>query len=163
MATTYGLVKIEIGDIANDGGMGTTLTQIGYTKVGSTKLVTTAGTETNLEAEELSTPLVTIPGNETQSVEFQLIIQDLTHLTSVLGGEVTGTSPNEVWNSPATKPVIEKSLKITPKAGFSVEIPRASIVGSLNSPFSKTDLMYVDVKATILTPTKTGVSSISIS
>lgn len=152
MATTYGLTKIEIADILPDGGCGTTWTQIGYTKVGATKMATEAGTETKLEAEELSTPLITIAGEETISLQTQLIVQTAENLLAVLGGTVTGSA----WAPAASKPVIEKSMKITPKAGKVVTIPRVSIVGSLNSPFTKTDLMYVDVKGTILAPSKSG-------
>ena len=153
MAYTYGLEKIEIAEIAGDGGPGTVFSQIGYTNPGTTKFTTDSGTSTEKRCEELAAPLVTIPGDETQTVEFQLIVSDVNTLPKVLGGAVVATK----WSAPDSKPVIEKTLKITPKSGLAIQCNRVSIVGSLNATLSKDgDLFYVDCKCTLLQPTKVG-------
>lgn len=158
MAYTYGLEKIEIADLAGDGGPGTTFAVIGYTNPGTTKITTEQAAAVEKRCEEVSSPLVSIPGDETVSVDFQLIVEDVNTLPKVLGGSVvTG-----VWSAPDSKPIIEKTLKLTPKEGLVLTFNRVSIVGALNATLSKDgDLFYVDVKATVLQPTKSGTKRIS--
>lgn len=151
MAYTYGLSAIAIAAIAGDGGPGTTFATIGKTNPGTTKITTDKGTTSEKRCEELSAPLVSIAGDETQTIEFQLIVEGAATLESVLGGTVaTG-----VWSAPDTKPVIEKTLKITPLSGMTLQFNRVSIDAALNATLSREgDLFYVDCVCTVLQPTK---------
>ncbi len=156
---TYGLTKIEIADILGDGGPGTSFSQIGYTNPGTTKFVTDAGTANEKFCEELDSALVSIAGTETVSLEFQLIVDSAETLELVLGGTVA----DGVWSAPSSKPVIEYTIKVTPKSGMIIQINRGSIVGSLNGALSKDgDLFYVDTKCTILAPTLEGTASLTM-
>jgi hypothetical protein len=74
----------------------------------------------------------------------------------------TGTAVAGSWDAPDSLPVLEKSLRLTDKKGNIVTIPRASISTKLSMSFSKTKLGQLDMIATILAPTKTGVKKMSI-
>jgi hypothetical protein len=153
MSYTYGLTKIEIADILGDGGPGTSFTQIGYTNPGTTKFTTDKGTANEKRCEELATPLVSIPGDQTITVDTQVIINGADVMATFLGG----TSVAGVWSAPDSQPVIEKTVKITPLAGMTFQINRASIEGGLNGAFAKDgDLFCVDVSFTVLQPEKEG-------
>jgi hypothetical protein len=157
---TYGLTKIEYAEILEDGGPGTSFTQLGYTNPGTTKFTTDAGTANEKFCEELSSALVSIAGTETITLNTQLIVDDADTLELVLGGTVA----DGVWSKPDTKPTIEYTLKITPLAGMIIQINRASIVGSMNSTLAREgDLFYVDVVGTILQPTLEGAVALTIS
>lgn len=154
MSYTYGLTKIEIADIAGDGGPGTSFTQVGYTNPGTTKFTTDKGTPNEKRCEELATPLVSIPGDQTITLETQVIIDGADMMATFLGG----TSSLGVWTAPDSPPVIEKTVKLTPLAGMVFQINRASVEGGLNGAFAKDgDLFYVDVSFTVLQPEKEGV------
>lgn len=150
---TYGLSKIEFAALLGDGGPGTSFTQIGYTNPGTTKFTTDKGTANEKRCEELSSPLVSIAGDETITLETQLIIDDADALVTVLGG----TNISDVWYAPDSPPTIEQTVKITPSNGMIWQINRGSVSGGLNATLSKDgDLFYADVTITVLQPTKEG-------
>lgn len=158
MAYTYGLASISFAAILPDGSPGTTFTSIGNTNPGTTKFVTNRGTANEKFCEELSTPLVSIAGDETIELQTQLIVASTTELELVLGGSVA----NGVWSKPDSKPVIEKTVKVTPTAGLAFTINRGSVDGALNATLSKTgDLFYVDLIIKVLQPTAAGVKTIT--
>jgi hypothetical protein len=74
----------------------------------------------------------------------------------------TSTTVQGRWDAPDSLPVLEKSLRLTDKKGNQVLVPRASISTKLSMSFSKTKLGQLDMVATILAPTKTGVKKYSI-
>lgn len=158
MAYTYGLTGIETANLAGDGGPGTTFTTIGYTVPNSTKFVTNRGTATEKSCEELSSPLVSIPGDETMEVQTQVIVDSADKLLALLGGTVVSGK----WSKPDSKPVIEKTVKLTPKSGLTFTVNRGSFDGALNATLSKTgDLFYVDLIIKVLQPTKSGVVTVT--
>lgn len=160
---TLGLSKIEIGDIAGDGGMGTVLAILGQTSEDSCVLSTDEPSVTEHFIEESDTAVVTSQKEGKTTLKFAIADPDIDTLSGLLGGTVTGTAPARIWKAPATLPVIEKSIKVTPKQGFaSISIARASISAKLNSTFSKKTLFKIEVTATVLTPTKAGEPKIAI-
>lgn len=160
---TLGLSKIEVGDIAEDGAMGSTLAQLGFTYQDTCKMVTDDPEETDHYAEEQDDPVVTtIRGGRTR-FNFSIMDADLQVLTQLLGGEITGTGATEKWVAPAKLPIIEKSVKITPEQGLQFEIPRMRLVSKFNAEFSKKGIMLIEVAGTVYTPTKTGEGKMSVS
>lgn len=152
---TYGLTKVEFADILSDGGIGTAWTQYGLTAEDSFSMTEEDPTITDKSVEESDTPVVTITKEGKTTVKFNIADADIETLYNLKGGTITGTSPSRTWAKAATLPIIEKSIKITPKEGFSaIRIPRASISAKLNSTLSKKDLMVVEVTCTMLVPTK---------
>lgn len=162
MKTLTGLSSIKIGAIAADGDMGTSLAVLGKTYKDTATFAQEAGQDITHEAEELDDPFLVIPTKGKTTVKFGIYDVSPANLAAVLGGSVTGTSPNEVWNSPDSAEVIEKSIEIADKAGKTIKIPRASIKASIDYKLAKSGIMVVNVEATVLAPTKSGVKSITI-
>lgn len=153
---TIGVSKIEVGAIAGDGGMGTTLAVIGKTAEGTASMSTEDPTLTEFYAEESDTALYTSSKAGKTTFNFSLAAPDLAQMAAVFGGTVTGTGNALVWKRPDTAPVIEKSIKITPQAGVVFKIPRGSITAKFSGGFSKNDTLKVDIIITVLLPTKSG-------
>lgn len=151
---TLGLSKIEIGNIAADGGMGTSLAQLGYTYKDSCSLVTADPETTEHYAEEVDDPVVSVDRAGKTTLSFQVMDPDVDTLAALLGG--TAETTTGVWSAPATIPVIEKSVKLTPTKGLYFEFPRMKITAKINANFSKSGIFLIDVVGTVLTPTKVG-------
>lgn len=66
---TLGLSKIEIGDIAEGGGMGTTLEQLGYTLQDSCSMTQENPQTTEFLAEEVDDPVISIDRRRQNNVQ----------------------------------------------------------------------------------------------
>ncbi|MDR1332182.1 MAG: hypothetical protein LBK07_08780, partial [Tannerella sp.] len=62
------------------------------------------------------------------------------------------------WQKPAIIPVVEKSLRIEPKAGKPFIFPRCQISGQMGYDTTK-KVFTIAISAEVLQPAKTGVSS----
>jgi hypothetical protein len=158
---TLGLSKIEMGDVASDGGMGSSLSVIGYTYQG-TCTMTSEDAETNdFYAEELDDPVLSISRTGKTTFKFSVMNPDVNILKQFLGGTVSGSGDAAKWNAPDTMPVIEQSVRITPQQGLIFEIPRLKITAKINGPFSKTEMFLLEISGTVLVPEKTGVPKLT--
>jgi hypothetical protein len=151
---TLGLEKIEMGEVGTDGGMGTTLAQIGYTYEDTCTLTTEDPTDTEFYVEELDDPVAVISKQGKTTFSFSLANPSADTLKELMGGTVN--SSTGAWEAPTKLPTIEKSVKITPTQGFVITVPRMKIVAKFNANFSKTNMTLVEVTGTVLTPTKDG-------
>jgi hypothetical protein len=158
---TLGLTKIEIGDILPDGSMGTTLSQIGYTDKDSCVFSSEDPQETEIEVEEVDDAIDIITKGGKKTLKFTLADPDETALALLMGGEGVATPGAESYTAPATFPIIEQSIKVTPNKGLILSIPRARIVAKWSGNFSKTANLKVEVVATVMTPTKSGLAPFS--
>jgi hypothetical protein len=156
---TLGLAKIEIGDIASDGSMGTTLAVWGQTLQGTCNITQDDPETTEFFAEELDDAVVSISKRGKTTITFSIMNPDTSVLQKTLGGTVSGTGDAAKWNAPTKLPVIEKSLKITPQQGLVWEFPRVKIVAKINGAFSRDNVFAIEVTGTALQPTKSGTSS----
>jgi hypothetical protein len=160
MTYTIGLSKIEIGDTANDGGMGSSLEQLGYTLQDTCTLTQEDPETTDFYAEEADDPVVSYSRAGKTAFNFSVMNPDVDVLAKLLGGTVTttgsGDSAVSTWNAPESIPVIEKSVKITPKMGLIFSIPRMKITAKINGNFSKSNVFVIEVAGTVLKPEKTG-------
>lgn len=156
---TRGLASIQAATILGDGGTGTAWTTYGYTLEDSCSITEDDPETTEFYVEETDTPLDSSEKAGKQVLTFQIADPDATALVAFLGGTKT-TGPPEVWEAPATKPSIELSLKVTPTKGKILTIPRAKIVAKYDGAYSKKELKTLTVKATVLTPTKSGVAPV---
>jgi hypothetical protein len=157
---TIGLSKIEVGNIAGDGGMGNALAQLGYTNKDSCSLTQEDPEKTDFFAEEVDDAVVSISRGGKTTFNFAVMSPDVNVLASLLGGTVVagGGGDPDVWNAPDSIPVIEKSVRITPNQGLVFEIPRMNIVAKINGQFSKSNVFVVEVTGTVLQPTKANTS-----
>jgi hypothetical protein len=158
---TLGLAKIEIGSIASDGGMGTSLEVWGQTLQGTCNITQDDPETTEFFAEELDDPVVSISKRGKTTLVFSIMNPDTTALKNTLGGTVAGSGDAVKWTAPSNLPVIEKSVKVTPQQGLVWEFPRMKIVAKINGAFSRENLFVIEVTATALQPTKTGTAPFS--
>ncbi len=158
---TLGLTKIEIGDILPDGSMGTTLTQIGYTDKDSCVFSSEDPEETEFEVEETDDPIeISVKGGK-KTLRFTIADPDETAMALLMGGTATMTLGSEKYEAPATFPTIEKSIKVTPLKGLIISIPRAKISTKMAGKFAKSELFKLEVTATVMMPTKSGLAPFS--
>ena len=149
---TIGLSKIEVGAIAEDGGMGETLDVLGYTYQ-DTCTMTQEDPETTDHY-----PVISISRGGKTNFNFSIMNPSVTVLADLLGGvgtPGTGSTPDK-WEAPDKIPVVEKSVRITPEQGLKFEIPRMKLVSKINATFSKSGILLIEVAGTVMQPTKTG-------
>jgi len=151
---TLGLNKIELSDIAADGGLGTSFESIGKTYKDTAEFIGEDPGIFEHYSEESDDPEEMVMTKGKVTVKWSIFDTDADTLVKVLGGTSTGTEPDKIWNAPDTAGVIEKSVKITPKSGKVINIVRARIVAKINYKLSKEGIFLVDIIATILTPIK---------
>lgn len=158
---TLGLAKIELGDPAADGGMGTVLATLGYTYEDTCKMATDDPEITEFYAEEVDDPVVIKSKKGKTTLNFSIMNPGIDTLVSVLGGTKSGEAPNEVWNAPAQIPTINQSVKVTPDEGLAISIPNGYLTGKINGDFSRKGLFMIDVSIQVLTPTKAATAPIT--
>lgn len=160
---TIGLKSLKMGDIEEDGGMGTTLAALGQTYENTAVLTQEDGDETDFYVEEVDDPVETISKKGATTLEWAILDMTPDTLKKVLGGDVTGTGEQAVWSGPTEVPEIEQSLELISKKNIKYEIPRARIKARLDVNFSKQEVGLVRITARVLTPTKTAEAPIKIS
>lgn len=156
-----GVAKIEVSDIAADGGVGTTFAALGLTQEGTTKLNFAEGTTTDLMVEEYDTAADSIFTGGEKTIEFVIANPDEDTLVALIGGTKSGTGASTVYTAPATATVIERSVKITPKKGLGWIFPRVLITARPTSDLGKNTWMGLTVTGKVLVPTKSGVTDFS--
>lgn len=160
---TIGLSKIEVGTIAEDGGMGETLDVLGYTYQDTCTMTQEDPETTDHYAEEVDDPVISISRGGKTNFNFSIMNPSVTVLADLLGGvgtPGTGSTPDK-WEAPDKIPVVEKSVRITPEQGLKFEIPRMKLVSKINATFSKSGILLIEVAGTVLQPTKTGTKKIT--
>jgi hypothetical protein len=158
-----GLKKVEIGDVAGDGGMGTALTEVGAT-VSDTCLFSTGDpNETDFSIEESTIPFhtETTPGKIVLTWSSYNV--EPASLVPVMGGSVTtDASGNSVYSAPNEQTSVEKSVKCTMKDNTVLAVPRGKLFAKLQYNFQRTKLAQVDFTYTVLIPTKANTAPYTI-
>lgn len=157
-----GVASIKLGAIAGDGGMGTSLTQIGDTVPGSAILENAEGTTQDFFSEESDTPIESIISEAgTTTFNFSTMNLDADSLVLLFGGTKT-TGPPVKWEPPATLGTKELSIEVIDRKGNKFEFVRVSVKPKFTVNFNKTALGQVDIVGTILTPTKAATAAFTI-
>ena len=163
---TIGLAAIELGAIAVDGGMGTTLTPWGYTEQDSCTITISEPELTEFIPEEIDDAIYIASKDGEKTIAFTIMDAGTDTLVNLFGGTVTttGTAPNEVktFSFPSSNANVEKSVRIIPKEGLITEITRAKVTASMDSTYSKNGLFTVKVSLKVLKPKKVGESSLRV-
>jgi hypothetical protein len=160
---SIGLKSLKIGNIAVDGGMGTSLTALAGTFEDTATIIQEEGETTEFFIEESDDPIESLTKKGGTNIEWSIADMTPATLVKVLGGEVTGTGDAAKWNAPADVPSIEQSLEIISKKNIKYEFARVKIEARLDVNLSKKNVALVRVKAKVLTPTKAGVAPIVVS
>jgi len=149
---TYGVTTIKIGEIANDGGFGTSLAALGKTLEGSCKLTMDDPSTQEFRSEESDTPELQIETQGNFNLEFTVMNPDTDCMVSIFGGTNVG-SP-KVYNPPSQFAIKEVSVELVPREGMTFKATRVKLIGKINAEMSKKNIFAIDVKGTILTPEK---------
>ena len=153
-----GISKIEIGPIAVDGGMGTSLKQLGYTTEDSFKWNSTDPEKKEYFVEEIDSAFYTATKAGKVGFIFEIANPDIDTLVDLFGGTKTGTGTTATWAAPAVTPTIERSVKITPKIGIGFNLPRVLITAKWTDSMGRNALLGITVSRDVLAPTKTGMA-----
>lgn len=148
-----------MGDIAPDGDVSTSFAPLGVTYKDSAIFEQSEEEDIEHGCEEFDDPAEVVSGSKKTTLNWELLDFSPETLVKVLGGAVKGNK----WEGPAvTSDVIEKSIKIIPKKGGEIVIPRAKIKGRIVYNVARTGIARVAITAKVLTPTKAGTPPITI-
>lgn len=154
-----GLKLLEMGNIAPDGGMGTSLTPLAATVVDTALISEEAPNVTDFPIEEQDDPFYSNSQAGKKTFVFSSYDMDPASLVRLQGGTASvDASGNNVYEAPINKPVIEQSFRLTDQKGNVTEIVRGKVDAIVQHKFQKSGLAQVDVTVTILVPTKAGVA-----
>lgn len=145
---SLGLAKVEYGDVAETGAMQSTLNQMGYTYKDSFTMTPAEPDVNEYKVEEIDPPLELEGELGTTVFDWDILNPDVSEMAATAGG--TADVANNKWQSPKAWTPIEKALKFTPKKGFIISVPRASIVAYPREGFKKGSPMLWHMKATVL-------------
>jgi len=158
---TLGLSKIEVGTIANDGDIASTFEQLGYTYKDTCTMSQDDAQEDEFYAEEEDDPVASISTAGKTNFAFSLMNPSPEAMVTLMGGTASKSSQeltdNDTWEAPNKIEQIEKSVRITPVQGFRIDVPRMKLTAKINAEFKKSGIFLVEVKGTVLVPTKSGV------
>lgn len=158
---TRGLSKIEVGAVAVDGGPGSVLAALGFTdRDSAVTLIEEDPTVDRLYAHEVDDPLDTEITAGSKTLVFTLVDPDPAALASVFGGAADGSGTGATYDFPDTKEILERTVKITPRKGMVITIPRGALYGKINADFARAAKFAVDIVVEVLKPTKEGVAPI---
>lgn len=156
---TLGLSSIKTAAIPSSGEMAadSDLTQLGLTNQNSANLNMEVPENTEFNAEEQEDPVLISRRAGAVTVEFDLMNPSPEDMVTLMGGTASKSSSelqeNDQWEPPVDVPSIERAIKVTPKQGFGIAIPRADITATFGGVYTKTELMLVHVVARVMAPT----------
>lgn len=142
---TFGLSRIEVKKTSETESSYKTL---GMTYQDSCSLIQNDPEVTDHYAEESDVPVVSISKAGKIVLSFSIMDADVDTLVELMGG--TKDTESGTWNAPDVDPAMELSVRVTPKSGLQIEIPRASVVAKLNGSFSRSGIFLITVTATVL-------------
>lgn len=155
---TIGLASIKLGAIATDGDMGTNLTTLGDTSIGTCKLNFEDPEKTEFFVEEFDDPIYVAYKQGAVNIVFEVANPDLDAVVRVFGGTIEGTGKNRIYKAPNQYVSVEQSLEVMPRQGLGFKFPRVSLSAKFTSDLSKDNIFGLEVTANVLKPTKEGVS-----
>jgi hypothetical protein len=161
--TLYRLFGGTLAQFKTASGLGTVVPGSGYTNGTYYDVPLTGGAGSGAKGT------VVVSGGVVSSVaivnggEGYAVSDSLTASNTNLGGTGSGFSvpvatlanssaTKSVWNAPAQKITLQKSLKIVSKLGSTLEIANAQISARFNASFSGTKASQIDMTASILLP-----------
>lgn len=163
MATTtkrfYGTSIVELGAIASDGGLSAAFAGIGDTVIDSVIVSKTEGTTNPVYIEESDAPIEFLNGTPgVYTIKWSTYNTDPANLAKFLGGTVS----TNVWTAPTVELDVELSIKITDKRSNIISATRVKITSAMSLALKKSGIGQIDLTATVLTPTKAGEPTMTI-
>jgi len=160
---TRGLTRVEFADLAPDGGPGTNFQAIGYTWRDEEIVLLEEDPEVNdLFTHELDDSIDREYTGGVKELTFNIVDPDLSTLSYLFGGAVSGSGDSATYGMPAKKYVGYKTVRLVPAKGLVWTINRAAVIGTVDANFSRGDVVTIAVSATVLVPEKSGVMPITV-
>jgi hypothetical protein len=148
-----GMTSIVTGDIAPDGGLSTSMTPLGRTYRETASITQEDNQTQDFLVEEQDDPVESVLTQKgTTTIQWDVVDFDPLEMKRIWGGEVV----DDTWREPEELPVVEQSVKLTPKIGRPFIYPRCSLTATLVYNATRTDIARIRVKAKKLTPVKAG-------
>lgn len=137
---------------------------LGYTEEGSCSLTAEDPEETEIYAEETDTPIKVFTKEGKTTLAFNVLNPSVTVIQKMMGG--TGTeatdSAGAIWKAPQNSFAGEYHVKIEPKEGFQITLPKVKLLAKISSTFGKTDLLKLEVTGTVLQPSTESVPKMTL-
>ena len=153
----YGFDSVFIGEIPNDGGMATTLTEVGTTVRNTFTLTTDALTFSEFFNEEEDDPYIRIAtGGGVIRGSWQIHNAHPSALATFFGGTVTGTGDDAIWEAPERFDMKEYSVRAISGNDIQVELARVQFAASLGWNLQRENPGIITLDYTVMRPAKTG-------
>ena len=151
---TLGVEKIEYGAVDSSGGMPSTgMVQTSNTYRDSVAFDPSAGEVTDFFTEENDFPEESIVNDAGEwPIGFDILTPTTTEMAAFMGGTEDLTGATSVWKASTSPSMIFKALRITPKKGYILEIPRALCSAVLRGGYKKSEPMLLHIDAKAVTP-----------
>jgi hypothetical protein len=168
MELVFGLTKIEFGEVAGDGGMGTSLTQYADTEKDTVKLTSTDPETKEFLVNEKVDPIKIITTKDSvKTIELGMYDMSGSVLAAFMGGTATAYAAgppvvHATYTPPSTTQDIERSIRLTTDTGHIFEVVRGKLSSNFDWAFTRSDLGRLKVKITILAPTKANTDAFKI-
>lgn len=146
---TFGMSKIELGELTAAGGVATNFETLGYSQEDSVTITTDDPEEIALNVEESDDPIFVKKKGGKTTIAFNVADPDLNVFEEMMGGTVASGT----WSSPATLPTIERSVKLTPEQGLETTYTRVSLSAKWQPAAGKKGFGLLQISGSVLTPT----------
>lgn len=160
MATTYGVgcKNIKAGNLAADGGISTTLTDIGKLYKQTVSLVEEDGVVTKHFAEGQRFPFLNVFDAAGVLLKFTLVDISAANLAKWLGGTVTTTT----WDGASDSFSIEQSITSDTLFGVTIQIVRCFLYGKITWNMNRTEIAKIEVTGEVMQPDKANTAPLTI-
>lgn len=138
-------------------------TETGYSAYGLTyqdtaKMAQEDGESTEFYAEEEDDAIEEITKAGKTTFSWSIMNPTLELLKRLFGGDIA----SDIWAYPDAVASVEESLIIKPKKGLKFQVPRAKVKAKFNGDFSKKGLLLLEVTATVMKPTTSGLKKMYV-
>ncbi|OPB98925.1 hypothetical protein BAS10_04455 [Elizabethkingia meningoseptica] len=159
MAWTFGLDKLLSGDVGQDGGLGTALTEHDETLKGTAVLDSTDPTITWISTEEKGKRKAINQGDSETTLVFEVANPSLETQAYYGGGTVKtdATTSKKTYSPPKGGQTLYKSFRAVTKEGFDVVIPKGGVACKpLGGTLGTEGVLSLKVTVTAEVPDKAG-------
>lgn len=158
---SFGIKSLLVGDIPDDGSMGTVLAALGLTYQDSASLKEADPAVTDVFSEEEDFAVESFQQIGQYMLAFSIMDFTPATLAIIKGGTVTMDTGTPKWNAPAAVVNIEKCVQVITKRNLLIEIPRLQMRAVINQALKKKGVDLIDIKAPILLPNLPGLAPVS--
>jgi hypothetical protein len=160
MATTYGVgcKNIKVGNLAADGGISTSLADIGKLYKQTVSLVEEDGQVTRHFAEGQRFPFLNVV--DAAGVILKFTLTDIS--AAILAKWLGGTAATNTWTSATDSFSVEQSVTADTLFGVTIEVVRCFLYGKITWNMNRTEIAKIEVTGEIMQPDKTGSAPLTI-